>query len=332
MEEMNRQKDYDEIRQNFIRFIKAWEKGNVGELDYCMVADLFAEFSIFGPTNLSRETLKKQLAAYTEFPGYARFEILNFVCLIEGNKAQQSAGITGIFTRKDGTSRYWFSGIFTVTHKKTMFGWRITHIHFDLLNDNTVSMTRDGQGHLELIPSEREFPYVKNWIPINDRTGWFKGAPLPMVSGEYDAPWYVIRNRENIGGDAEQIQELFYCYCFAVDTNTFQLFDRIFDSDAVTDFPLFGCMDKRRTTDTMKMIREEVSRRTHHMGYFKKLEIRDACAEALICRVISGEHYAGNGTNELVENAVRYFHMQADKKDGLWYITKLGSALCPEKC
>ena len=253
---MNRQEDYDEIKRLFTQFIHAWESGNTEEMDMCVSADVYARFSMFGEGCLSRQSLKLQLGAYSQAPDYKKFKVHNFVCLIEGNRAQQSAGLSGVFTDRNGQERYWFTGMFTVSYIKNAAGWRMAQIHFELLNDNTVDMKRDSGGRISIVPTKQS-PFVKNWISINDRIGWFHKCPLPVVSGEYDAPWFVIENRENVGTDEEQIRELFYRYCFGLDMNVFLLWDEIFLPDSVVNFKMFGPMNKRRATDVMKLMREE---------------------------------------------------------------------------
>lgn len=321
---MNRQADYMEIKQAFTNVVKAWESGRTNELDRWILADVYAKFSIFGEGFLSRETLKRNLETFTKKPEYIRMEVLNFVCLINGNYARQSAGISGIFTNEDGTERYWFTGMAAAVYEKKQSGWKISELRFELLNDSTVKLTRGSEGRLTLVPG-KENEFVKNWKPINDRIGWFYGCPLPVVSGEYDAPWLAIRDRENPGTDEEQVQELFYRYCFGLDMDAFYLWNDLFLPDGIVNFKMFGPMDRRKAAAVMKLMRQEVARRTHHMGYFTKLQIVGNQAETEICRVISGEHYAQSLSSEVRAAATVPFYMNAEKLDGQWYIKEIGA-------
>lgn len=100
--DMTRGEEYQEIRQTYERFIKAWETNQTELFDQCLAADAFTYFSIFGEGNLGRETLKRKLGERTHAVTFARFDTVNYACLMEGGTAQQSAYLNGFFpmTRK----------------------------------------------------------------------------------------------------------------------------------------------------------------------------------------------------------------------------------------
>lgn len=322
---MTKEEDYQEIRRTYDRFVKAWEMNQTEVFEQCLTADAFTYFSIFGEGNLGREALKKRLAERTHTVTFARFDTVNYACLMEGEKAQQSAYLNGFFSDDtDGKyEHYAFCGAFCNRWEKRPEGWRITEMRFDLNVDDANVLGRGADGGFVLTPGTGNLDFVKNWLPITDRVGWFRGVRLPAICGEYDAPWYVIKNRDNLGTDEEQIEELFYQYCFAVDYGCFQMFDEIFDDDAVF-CQYMGYHDKRHITGTLKLNRSG-SRRCQHMGTVGSIQVHGDTADVVMYGKGPASLYypyqltKENETQEFVGNR---WVFKAIKRDGKWRFTK----------
>lgn len=303
----NRRNDYQEIRTAFNTFIKAWETGKFELLDDIVSADVSAEFSIFGECH-SRENVKGKLKERPSYT-YTRFETGNFVALIEGCHAYQSGCVIGMFADDSGDNyRYYqwggnFCNVFTYLDGR----WMITDIKFDL---------QDDIGDRTL---------VEQWTPINDRLGWYTGVPLPVISGEIDVPWYKCSNRENIGTEEEQIEELYYRYALGIDCNTFRLLEDVFSESLVMNMYPFGVMNKRTFIATLKVHRQAYTRRWHHVGYFKSIQIHDNTADCILYR---NEPYRNwplvmSKSLENKQIVAAHYDMKAIKEeDGKWRICK----------
>ena len=269
---MTRELDYNEIKENFHKFANGWVTGEVDMLDDAVLPDVKAYFSIFGSQNcMARSALKANLAVRTHKTNYGHVQVNNYVCLIEGNHAQQIAYLNGIFSDdSDGNyEHYCWSGQMANHWVKTSQGWRMDVMRFDLNLDDANILGRIDEDLSFIVnkgPGNIEF--VSNWQGIIDRAGWFQGTRLPAICPELDAPWYAIKNRENIGTDEEQLAEIFYKYCFAIDTDCFKLFDEVF-SPYVTASIFWGTQDFRQLLQTLKLNRAG-SRRCQHMGRFGK--------------------------------------------------------------
>lgn len=317
-------KDYEEIKSKFQTFVKAWETADTDPIDDCMLVDGFANFSIFGECH-SRDLLKWNLKQRTRKTTYARFDILSYVCLIEGDTAQQTAAIDGLMSDSSGEyAHYCFNGFFAVKWVKTAEGWRILDVKFDLIVDDAHILGRGEDGSFIINDGPGDLSFVENWAPITDFIGWFAGVPLPVVSGEYDAPWYVIKNRENVGTDEEQLEELFYKYCFAIDYDAFKFFDDVFTEDCVAYLPPLGIMDKRTITATLKINRTG-SRRCLHMGRVHSIKVDGDRAKMVMyhkANAMIDPCFTINAETEKEDIIASRWNVEAVKVDGQWRFSK----------
>ena len=271
---MTRAEDYNEIKSNFQKFTEAWSSGNMDLIDEAVKGDAKSYFSIFGSERpLSRIALKENLAIRTHKTTYARIDINNYVCLIEGNHAQQIAYLNGLWSDdSDGKyEHYCWSGQMANHWVKTSDGWRMDELRFDQNLDDYHMLGRGDDLGFILLDGPGNIEFQSNWLGIQDRVGWFQGCRLPAISAEFDAPWFVIKNPENIGTDEEQLQEMFAKYCFAIDNDCFVLFKDVF-SEYLSASIFWGTQDRRQITQTLKINRSG-SRRCQHTGKMGKCVI-----------------------------------------------------------
>ena len=277
---MTRETDYNEIKAKFRKFANAWASTQVDALDDVILEDAKSYFSIFGSEKpLSRQLLKENLAIRTHVWDYARIDINNYVCLIEGNQAQQIAYLNGLWSDNTDSNyqHYCWSGQMANHWVKTSEGWRMDSLRFDLnLDDYNILGRREDDLSFILNKGPGNIEFQSNWIGITDKLGWFKGTPLPAICPELDAPWFVIKNPENIGSDLEQVEELFYKYCFAIDTDCFTLFTQTFSPYLIANI-FWGSQDFRQLLQTLKLNRAG-SRRCQHMGKLGKWIVKDDLA------------------------------------------------------
>lgn len=298
--------DYQAIKIAFDKFVNAWESGAVDLLDDIVAKDTGAVFSIFGECH-GREALKQHLKQRKPFT-YVRIESGNFIALIEGTRSYQSGCVVGFFglEQEDTYSSYEWGGNFCNIWEKKDDRWMLIDIRFDL---------QDDLGDLSL---------VDNWIPINDTIGWYSGVALPAISGELDTPWVRCKNRENIGTDREQIEELYYRYALGIDCNTFSLLEDVFSEDLVLNMAPFGTMSKRTFIATLKVHRQAFTRRWHHVGYFEHIDIHGDTADAVLYRREPYRKWPLEMTKDLEKAniiAARY-DVKCVKENGKWRISR----------
>lgn len=299
--------DYQEIKKAFNMFVKAWETGEMELLDYVIAEDAAAEFSIFGECH-SREGVRGRLVCHKSYT-YKRIETGNFVALIDGNHAYQSACVVGMFADDSGDvyRNYQWGGNFCNIFTKMDGRWLMTDIKFDL---------QDDIGDRSL---------VEKWIPINDQIGWYEGVALPVICGEIDVPWYRCRHRENKGSDKEQIEELYYRYALGIDCNTFRLLEDVFSEKLVMNMYPFGIMNKRTFIATLKVHRQAYTRRWHHVGNFKSIVIEGNEAKCVLYRNEPYRNWPLVMSKSLERKQIvsaRYDMEAVKEEDGKWRIRK----------
>ena len=322
---VEKKSDYTEIKEAFSKFIKAWETNNVDGMDDVVAVDTYANFSMFGES-CSRDLLKNNLKVRTRKTTYSRFLINNYVCLIEGNRAQQSAGMAALMSDSSGAeyAHYCFNGLFANSWIKTEKGWQMQSIRFDLLTDDANILTRDESGSFITVKGTGDLSFVENWAPIIDKNGFYFGTRLNAICAEYDAPWNVIRNRDNVGTDEEQIEELFFKYCFAIDTDSFGFFQDVWTDDVVAYLPPLGIHDKRGITNVLK-INKSGSRRCLHMGRVKSIDVHGDTADIVMYHMdntmINPPYTISNETEKLDIVGSRW-RIQARREKGAWRFNK----------
>ena len=271
---MTPRENYNAIKEGFEKFVKAWATADVDDMNSAVVENVNAYFSIFDSENcMNRAELKKNLSVRTHKTTFSKIDIVNYVCLTEGEHAQQTAYLNGIFSDdSDGKyEHYSWSGQMANHWVKTEDGWKMDEMRFDQNLDDAKYLSRkEDQGFIVLDgPGNKDF--VSNWHGITDRAEWFVGCPLPAIVSEYDAPWIKIKNRDEFLTDEEQIAEVFFKYCWAIDTDCFILFPEIFSKSLIADI-FWGKQDYRHICATLKINRSG-SRRVQHMGDLGRIKI-----------------------------------------------------------
>lgn len=250
-------KDEKELRSLLESFVQAWVSGETACLDDIMLDDCLIDFSIF-EKNISHENFKKELTVRTRKPTYTRFDMYNYFCSIGKNKAQQIAIICGLFVddSQERLASFAFSGMMVNTLIRTTNGWKYSAMRLDLgsESDNHGRLYSSGIG-IDYYDGDTSF--VQNWNLLTNTVGWHKGMRLPSIIPEYDAPWYAITDRVNTDGtDEEKIREAVCRYCFSMDYDALELYDKVWADDAHAIYRGAPIYDKRTVTALLKHEKE----------------------------------------------------------------------------
>lgn len=261
-------KDYEEVKEVFFKWIKAWEEEKIEDMKECCISSLNSHISMFNPCT-TWEQLKKYLLLSMGHNTKNWFEILSFVALVEENNAQQSANLIAIKSLNEGKELkyYQFAGLFCNSYIKTNEGWKISECRFDLFREF---------GNLDM---------AEGWNHMIPTIGWFEEIRLPVINGDLDAPWIRVENRDSVGTDEEQIEEIFYRYAFALDTCSFSLMKDLLAEDISVVMPPFGTMEKpmnKRDFMTTLMTHRHSERFMQHTGEFQSIHIKENGNEAKV--------------------------------------------------
>ncbi|MBA9028517.1 nuclear transport factor 2 family protein [Peribacillus huizhouensis] len=219
-----------EIQQVFIAFAKALEANDVSTVESYFSPDSEAKFSHLGQFK-GIEAIIKGLTHVGPKVDVTKFNITNSYVAVAGEKAQQSAYLTGVLANDIGEGKldsFIFGGHFVNTYVKTIKGWKISHLRFEL----------DWQSG--------KSSYVKDWKLADGAVGWHPKTVTPTILSKLDAPWRVFPNPDEQGTDEEQIAETYIRYSWALDQADFSLLTTVFTEDAKADMSPFGLMDGRQ--------------------------------------------------------------------------------------
>lgn len=309
------------------QLIKAWERADCSCINDIVMEDAYIHFTMFG-RDIGRERLKEALSGRGRKTSFAKFEMLNYVCLIEKGKAQQSVGLVGAFADcEDGEwKRFGFEGTFANSFIKTKNGWKFSSIKFEFTNEDGIQWPRLYTTGIPQVPGRGDNSFIANWncSHHDDRIGWHEGTEIPAINAEFDAPWYVIKNRENPGTDEEQIQETYFRYAYGIDFYSFKLYEDVFTEDAVMVYGDTQPYDKRTVIEMLKSERQG-SCRCVHMGFFTEIKIHGNTADAKLylrgCKIPDWYEFNEENLNKRITWA-RY-KLKYKKVDGKWLIHRM---------
>lgn len=297
-----------EIYEKLQTFIKAWESGDTDSIDETMLEAPFTNFSIFGPV-YSREILKYRLRGSCKGPVPSRFRLTNPVCRVQGDHAQQSAVLSGVFV--DGSREdYLFCGMFVNSWVRTEKGWKISRLDFDLMDDNTAVITFDKKKRIHKTKHWEGGLALPDWNLIADEAEVYDGCRLPSICGELQAPWLVIPEDPKDMTDEEAIRDLFYRYAFAVDLRTVSLLPDIFVDGAAMKLSTYGEFGREKGIQSLRWLKSKLGPRGLHAADFTHIRMDDKFAEAVVKCDSPG---IVNGTFELC----------AIKECGVWRLLSL---------
>ena len=322
---MTRLEEYNAVREIFENYIHAWESGDVDQIDNCMIQNPDTDYSMFGPI-YGREQLKQRLQERPRKVTLAKFDIENYVCLMENNVAQQSASICGLFADESVTpsEHLAFTGLMVNRFEKREEGWRIVNSKFDLLTDDTKAYIFGENIKLEEKAGKGDASFTSNWKPVIEELAVYDGAQLFTICAEMDSPWYAIKNRDYIGSDEDQIKEQLSRYAFGVDNNATSLIKDIFTEDADIWLNYLGSVDKRTAILMLQRSGSAVSRRCHHILSVKSMDITDDTAVGIAYQRSVAEPAPLGLLNEIEDLQVfdAYYRFEARKEEGVWRFSK----------
>lgn len=307
-------RDYDEIRQNFDRFLEMWKNGAPDGLEKIVAADAKcnlstvkdytdgSQHSVYGVRNFILDTPKTDVF---------HIEVCNYVCRIADGKAQQSAVAVCRASRIEGEEvrSFEMSAFFVNSWEKKEDGWKITVMRMDIV---------DSRGDIPEFESA--------WYFEEPKARWFPGVHLPVIEGEMDSPWRVIPEAEEVLTEEEKVIETFSRYAYGIDTLAFEHVDATMSENIVVNMAPWGTMDKRGFLTTLKYHRQP-SRYWTHSARPESVEIDGDRCKVRLFRMAGHRQRSHEVTIGLAnidrEYACARYEVEMAREDGSWRITKL---------
>lgn len=309
---MNR-RGYDEIKEKFNLLLNCWEQGSSKNLDQCLLKEAACYMSIeesypeggrhgiFGISDFLDTLPETKVCHIVPY---------NFVARVEGEKGQQSTVVCGIAGRQsqEQFEVCEFCGIFSNEWILTESGWMIKTLRLDV--QEATGTFKD---------------YYKDWHFEEEKSKWYAGMHLPVISGELDNPWKIIVNDEIELSEEEAVLETFYKYAFGVDFISFDHLPDVLEDDCIVNMAPFGAMDKREFIQTLKVHRCSVLH-WFHPARLKSITIYGDKAELELYRM--GGHRQRHQQVVYTEAnidrqyACARYELQLCKNSGRWQIYK----------
>ena len=323
----------EQIREDLVvkgltaRLVKAWESADVSGIDEMVLPDAYIDFTVFG-RNIGREKLKEMLGTRPRKTGFVRFQIFNDVCLTAGGKAQESAAMVGVYADpNDGKwSRFGFEGTFANSFVKTEDGWKFSSIKFQLTNEDSIKWCRLLTSGIAQEEGPGDLSFVSHWpYPHHDdRIGWYQNSRTPAINPEFDAPWYVIPEREDACTEEELVQEAFFKYAYGIDFDCFRIYNDTFTEDARIIYGDTRPYTKRGVLEFLKAERQG-SCRCVHVGFFTNVKVDGDTAEGKLYLHGPTLQVKGELNEELIRKRFTWarYRLNFRKEDGIWKISQL---------
>ena len=302
--------------------LKVWETGDAS-IKVPMAIDAFAHISMLG-NFYEEDGMKKAFAQRGERPAVLKIEIIGYEEFIKGKSGQQYATIVGWFVETGTKSlplHLSFAGTFVNDVLFEENQWKFKKVRFELQEEDRVRkawMSPEGLIYRDI--GHGDMSFISHWKTIDDRTTNFM-IPLENMGArvlvpEMDAPWFNYPDKENVGNDEEQLEDIFLRYCYAYDHYTIKLLDDIFAEDMKYDCGL-RIYNKREATGYLKLLRMGTPR-CFNAGRFTEIKINGNEAECKVERIEPALATKLTAPESVDDMACGEYVFHAVKKDGKW--------------
>jgi hypothetical protein len=307
------QQDVQQIKAVLVKFLRSWTTRNIQDLDTCFIPEAACSLGVVRKNPFSLDDLHRfvlSTAACTTF----RIDLANFVALVRGSEAQQSACLLAVATQSAGTSfrSFEFQAICSNSFVRTSSGWKIWELKIDFID-----------------PHGDFTEFARDWC-CDSRIGWHQDGILPVIVGELDSPWVRIPDPENNLSELDAVLMPFFRYAFGLDTLSMAEISPVLADGLTVVMPPYGTMDKRSFLATLK-IQRQTEKTWIHPVELHSAEINGD--RALVRFYRTGGHgrrpfpLTADNLDRRVSEA-RY-ELQMTREKGFWQISHLSYALAP---
>lgn len=202
--------DYDIIKINFSKFVRTWRNQNIQTLEFLATKNV--EFCISAAPKANNEWdslkgLKKFVEIYPK-TDVLQLSIYTYSCYLKENQAQQVAHVVcesiNYIEGQEELDVFYYC-INCANHwKKINNQWKMDIIHMDIY---PFYWTSDSIYNY----------FSKTWYFASKLAIDEKNERYPAIEGEFDLPWCVIDEPENILSEIEKIKDCYAKLFFSAD-------------------------------------------------------------------------------------------------------------------
>lgn len=307
-------KDYEEIRENFNKFVQAWKARAEEPLEECFIKEAACYLS-----TVAKDPCGGQhgLCGIKDFvrdvpaPHFFYPQICNYVARISGDEAYQTSTVVclaGVYEGEQVRTME-FSALFANAWTRRKEGWRIREMRMDI--------TEYGGDYQE---------YIDKWYFEKPELKYYFGIHLPCILGETDNPWFRIPEEEDVKSDEEKILETFARYAYGIDTLNFDLLPGALSDELVVNMAPWGAMDKREFMATLKFKRM-ASRHWNHPARLDQVSMDGNKAYLRLYRMAghkqSDHPVVLSRENVDIIHACARYEIIMKKEDDAWKIARM---------
>jgi hypothetical protein len=305
-------KDYDDIKEDFSKFVSVFRDKDTSVLKefidpeirvYLSTAKDYtdgSQHSLFGVENFFKDIVE------TDF---FHTRICNFVCRVRDDEAQQSAHVVCQVGRYNDEVKYFcFNAMFSNHWQKQNGTWKMNEMRMDLLKEKGNFEEFEDQWHFE-----------------DKKAVWYEGVHFPCISGEFDSPWFRIKDAEDLLSDEEKCYEVMARYAFGIDHLAFDEVLQATSEDVIADIEPWGSMDKRSWIVFLKYHRQK-ERHWGHCVIPASIKMEGNEAHMKMYRMMGHRQrqhpYVYSNENVDIEHACAFYDVKLIKIGNEWKIKR----------
>lgn len=313
-------KDYDTIKENFSKFINCFKTRDTESLDFLCEEEVVANFStVKNGLDGSMYTISSIKDLVNNYPktDELNMSIYNYVCRLCDNHAQQFAYVVCVALNNskndaDELDYFFYTKIFANHWIKREDGsWRMDSIKMDVYRQRGILND-----------------YFEKFWHFEDIAAILKpGVHYPCIMPEFDSPWLVIPESEDILTEEEKVKDGLYRYNFGIDQlSVTHCLDGIASSYAVSGVKHHG-EGKRKWLTGVKFNRQK-ARHWVHPYKFADIKIEGDRAYIICYRTAyqkqMSHEYIWTNKNKDIEHASARCQIEMVKENGMWKMCYFG--------
>ena len=218
-------KDYDSIKQKFELFFDLWKTGKTEEVESLVTKEVHAYFSTVHNKEGNMHTVFGVKTFLMTIPATENmdYEICNYICRINGDKAQQAAEVA-VCAYNSAEEYFKYVATFSNSWIKVNDNWVMEEIRVDIKD----------------YPSPLRDYFAEKWHFENELASLTATVHLPCIFPDIDTPYFRIKEAEDVLTEEEKAIECFSKFNYGIDWIIFtycrDTMDENFENDTRVHF------------------------------------------------------------------------------------------------
>jgi ketosteroid isomerase-like protein len=294
------------IKDVFEAFLEALKRNDRKGILALLAKDVTADISMTGQVQGAKDVSEAFDWVDKDYTK-KKFTVTNFVCRMKDGIAQQSAYIQVLLANieRGYLFPFEFGGEFLLSYRLENEVWKISSIKFDMQWEKGNTYFKKDWNFLD---------YVLH-----------KGGNNTIVS-EFDAPWRVIPDTEELGSEEEQIVDAFARYAWGLDNTDFDICRSCMTDDIYAIMPHSNYSGVRNLIAFFKNVNHKEAA-VQHAARVVDIRYSDNKTKAQVVMYRIEPHRLGTKTltKENIDYNVYSARYDCDmvKENGLWKFVKI---------